>query len=93
MAFDIKGVLEKVTGDDGDFDIKELAEKAISKLKGDDDLLASFKQNPIKVIEKILNVDLPDEILEKIADAVKAKINLDDAKDAIGKIKGLFDKD
>ncbi len=92
MALDIKGVLGKVAGEDGDFDIKELAEKAISKIQGDDNLLASFKENPIKVVEKILKVDLPDEILEKIVDAVKAKISIDDAKDAIGKIKGLFDK-
>ena len=93
MAFDFKDILEKVTGDDGDFDVKELVEKAVSTIKGDDNLLESFKSNPIKVVEKILNVDLPDEILEKIVEAVKAKINIDDAKDVVGKIAGLFNKD
>lgn len=92
MAFDIKGILEKVT-DGGDFDIKELAEKAVETIKGDDNLLESFKENPVKVVEKILNVDLPDEILEKIVEIVKTKINVDDAKEIIGKIAGLFDKD
>ncbi len=92
MAFDFKDILEKVADNDGDFDIKELVEKAVDKLQGDDNLLESFKENPIKVVEKILNVDLPDEILEKIVEAVKAKINIDDAKEVLGKLSGLFGK-
>lgn len=92
MAFDFKDILEKVADNDGDFDIKELVEKAVDKLQGDDKLLESFKENPIKVVEKILNVDLPDEILEKIVEAVKAKINIDDAKEVLGKLSGLFGK-
>ena len=92
MALDLKNILDKVGGDDG-FDIKELAEKAVDTIKGDDNLLESFKTNPIKVVEKVLKIDLPDEILEKIVDVVKTKINIDDAKDALGKIAGLFGKD
>jgi hypothetical protein len=92
MALDLKNILDKVGGDDG-FDIKELAEKAIDTIKGDDNLLESFKTNPIKVVEKVLKIDLPDEILEKIVDVVKTKINVDDAKEALGKIAGLFGKD
>ena len=91
MALDLKNILDKVGGDDG-FDIKELAEKAVETIKGDDNLLESFKTNPIKVVEKILNVDLPDDILEKIVEIVKTKINVDDAKEALGKIAGLFGK-
>ncbi len=91
MALDLKNILDNVGGDDG-IDIKELAEKAIDTIKGDDNLLESFKTNPIKVVEKILNVDLPDEILEKIVEIVKTKINVDDAKEALGKIAGLFGK-
>ena len=92
MALDLKNILDKVGGDDG-FDIKELAEKAVETIKGDDNLLESFKTNPIKVVEKVLKIDLPDEILEKIVDVVKTKINIDDAKEALGKIAGLFGKD
>lgn len=91
MALDLKNILDKVGGEDG-FDIKELAEKAVDTIKGDDNLLESFKTNPIKVVEKVLKIDLPDEILEKIVDVVKTKINIDDAKDALGKIAGLFGK-
>lgn len=92
MALDFKNILDNVAGDDG-FDVKELAEKAIDTIKGDDNLLASFKENPIKVVEKVLKVDLPDEILEKIVEVVKTKINVDDAKETLGKIAGLFGKD
>ena len=91
MALDLKNILDKVGGDDG-IDIKELAEKAIDTIKGDDNLLESFKTNPIKVVEKVLKVDLPDDILEKIVEIVKTKINVDDAKEAVGKIAGLFGK-
>ena len=92
MALDLKNILDKVGGDDG-FDIKELAEKAVETIKGDEHLLESFKTNPIKVVEKVLKIDLPDEILEKIVEIVKTKINIDDAKEALGKIAGLFGKD
>ena len=92
MALDLKNILDKVGGDDG-FDIKELAEKAVETIKGDDNLLESFKTNPIKFVEKVLKIDLPDEILEKIVEIVKTKINIDDAKEALGKIAGLFGKD
>ena len=91
MALDLKNILDKVGGDDG-FDIKELAEKAVETIKGDDNWLESFKTNPIKVVEKVLKVDLPDEILEKVVEIVKTKINVDDAKEVIGKIAGLFGK-
>ena len=91
MALDLKNILDKVGGEDG-FDIKELAEKAVDTIKGDDNLLESFKTNPIKVVEKVLKIDLPDEILEKIVEIVKTKINIDDAKEALGKIAGLFGK-
>ena len=91
MALDLKNILDKVGGDDG-FDIKELAEKAIDTIKGDDNLLESFQENPIKVVEKVLNIDLPDDILEKIVEIVKTKIDIDDAKEALGKIAGLFGK-
>ncbi|MBE6614718.1 MAG: hypothetical protein E7631_05355 [Ruminococcaceae bacterium] len=82
-------------------EIKELIEKAIDKLKGDDNLLENFKKDPIKVVEKLLNVDLPDEKLEAIVDGIKAKLAIDDIGDAaeklgldnvLGKLGGLFGK-
>jgi hypothetical protein len=82
-------------------EIKELIEKAIDKLKADDDLLENFKKDPIKVVEKLLNVDLPDEKIKAIADGIKAKLSIDDLGEAaeklgldnvLGKLGGLFGK-
>ena len=82
-------------------EIKELIEKAIDKLKGDDNLLENFKKDPIKVVEKLLNVDLPDEKLEAIVEGIKAKLAIDDISDVadklglddvLGKLGGLFGK-
>ncbi|MBQ8641837.1 MAG: hypothetical protein IJ480_06415 [Clostridia bacterium] len=73
-------------------EIKELIEKAINKLKEDDDLLENFKKDPVKVVEKLLNVDLPDDKIEAIVDGIKAKLAIDDIGDVLGKLGGLFGK-
>ena len=77
--------------------IKEKIEEIVGKLKNSDDLLAKFKTNPIKTVEDLIGIDLPDDTIEKIVDGVKAKITLDkldDLKDnlggALGALKKLF---
>lgn len=73
-------------------DIKELIENAIETLKNNDDLLDSFKKDPIKTVEKLLNIDLPDEMIEKVVDGIKAKLDLDKIGDVLGKLGDLFGK-
>ena len=70
--------------------IKEKIEEIVEKIKGSDDLVALFKKDPIKAVEKVLDVDLPDEIIEKIVDGVKAKISLDKLGDGLSALKKLF---
>lgn len=69
--------------------IKDKIEEIVAKIKGDKNLLANFKSDPAGTVESLIGVDLPDGALGKIVDGVKAKIDLDDAKSAIG---GLFSK-
>lgn len=71
-------------------DIKELIEKAVKKITSDDALKAQFKKDPVKALEKLLGVDLPDDIMEKVVAGVKAKISIDDLSDAVGLLKKLF---
>ena len=71
-------------------DIKAEITKIVDKIKNDDELLAKFKKDPIKAVEGILGVDLPDDIIEKVVDGVKAKITLDKAGDLLSGIKKLF---
>ena len=71
-------------------DIKELIEKAVDKIKSDDALQAQFKKDPIKALEKLLGIDLPDDIMEKVVAGVKAKIAADGAQDLLSGLKKLF---
>ena len=71
-------------------DIKEQIGKVVEKVTTDKDLMDLFKKEPVKAVEKVLGVDLPDDIVNKVVDGVKAKISVDKAAGAIDAIKKLF---
>ena len=71
-------------------DIKQEIEKLAKKILSDEKLLEQFRKEPTKAVEKILGVDLPDDVIEKIIVGVKAKIAADGAKDLLGGLKKLF---
>ena len=73
-------------------DIKEKIEAVVKKLMADKKLMEKFERNPVKVIEELLGVDLPDDLVNNIIDGVKAKINLDKVSDALGGLGKLFGK-
>ena len=68
-------------------DIKAKIEQIVEKVKNDKTLMARFQKEPIKVVEELIGVDLPDDQIEKVVDAVKAKIDLDKIGGMLG---GLF---
>lgn len=61
-------------------DIKVKIEEIVKKITSDKNLLSEFKSNPVKVVEKLIGIDLPDDKINSIVDGVKAKISVDDAK-------------
>ena len=71
-------------------EIKEMIEKVVERVTKEDDLKELFEKEPIKAIEKVLGIDLPDEKLEAIVDAVKAKISIDKHSSVAGMFKKLF---
>ena len=71
-------------------DIKEQIEKIVEKVQKDDVLRAQFKKDPIKAVEKVLGVDLPDDVIEKNVAGVKAKISIDKVSDVADVLKKLF---
>ena len=71
-------------------DIKEKIEEIVDKVKNNKDFAKDFQENPIKAVESVIGMDLPDDQIEKLIDGVKAKVNLDDAGDLLGKFKKLF---
>ena len=73
-------------------DIKEKITEVVEELTKNSSLMKQFDDEPVKVIEKLLGVDLPDEIVEKIIDGVKAKLTVDNISKAASALKGLFDK-
>lgn len=73
-------------------EIKNQIEDAVNKIRSDENLLEEFKKEPIKTVEKITGIDLPDDQLSKVVDGVKAKIALDDVGEKLGGLKNLFGK-
>ena len=66
-------------------DLKAQITEAVEKITKDENLRQKFMKEPVKTIEGLFGVDLPDESVQKIVDGVKAKISVD-------KIGGILDK-
>ena len=78
--------------DEGDIimdNIKEKIDQIVEKVKNDKDFAKKFKEEPIKAVEEVIGVDLPDDKINEIVNGVKAKVNLDKSG-IMGKITGLF---
>ncbi len=73
-------------------DIKAKIDEIVNKVKNDKDFGKKFKDSPIKAVEGIIGVDLPDDQIEKVVDGVKAKVKLDDIGDKVGDLLGKFKK-
>ena len=73
-------------------DIKEIIEKVVDKINDDPAMLAKFKKDPGAVVEKLVGIDLPNDQLEKVADLVKAKMDVDKVGDVLEGLGGLFGK-
>ena len=71
-------------------DIQKIINDVIAKLKADDNLLEKFKTNPVKVLEDLIGIDLPDDKINAVIDGIKAKLNLDDLADKAGDILGAL---
>lgn len=74
------------------FDIKAKVEEIVNKLKNDDELMDLFKKDPVAALEKVTGLDLPDDKIDAVIDAVKAKIGIDSIGDALKGLGGLFGK-
>ena len=72
--------------------LKEKIEEIVEKLKNDKNLLSKFEKDPAAVIEELIGIDLPNDQINQVVDAVKAKINIDKIGDALGGLGGLFGK-
>ncbi len=66
-----------------------MVDKVVKAVKEDKGLGAKLLKDPVKTLENILGVDLPDEKVQQIVKSVKEKLNLN-AGGFLAKIKAFF---
>lgn len=72
--------------------LKEKMDEIVEKIKSDKNIAAKFQKDPISTVEELLGIDLPNDQLEGLVDAIKAKVSLDKAGDALSGLGKLFGK-
>lgn len=70
-------------------DIKAKIDEVVNKVKSDAGFADKFKSEPVKAVEEVIGVDLPDDVVNNVVEGVKAKVNVGGLADKIG---GLFGK-
>lgn len=68
-------------------DIKAKIDEIVNKVKNDKDFAAKFQKEPVKAVEDVIGIDLPDDVINNVIDGVKSKISFDGIADKLG---GLF---
>lgn len=71
-------------------DIKAQISKMVEEVSKDPDMKEQFEKEPVKAVEKVLGIDLPDDVVMKIVDGVKAKLTMDNVSKAADALKGIF---
>lgn len=70
--------------------MKDKIEELVQKITSDEKIAAKFKKDPVTTVENLLGIDLPNEQIEKIVEAVKAKVTLENVSDVLGGLGKLF---
>ena len=73
-------------------ELKDSVENVVKRLMDDKDLKKRFDKDPAGVIEDILGVDLPNELVNEVVDLVKAQLTAEKVGDALEALGGLFKK-
>lgn len=73
-------------------DVKEQITKAVDKITRDKKLQEQFQKDPVKALESVLGVDLPDDVVEQVVQGVKAKLMTDKVSGAMDSLKGFIKK-
>ncbi len=58
-------------------DVKGQINKIVEEISKNPNIKEEFEKEPVKVIEKVIGIDLPDDVVMKIIDGVKAKMTID----------------
>lgn len=77
-------------GMEENMDIKAQIAKVVEKVSKDASFKEKFQKEPVKAIEEVLGVDLPDDVVNQVVQGVKAKMAADKLGGAVDSIKKLF---
>ena len=73
-------------------DIKAKIDELVGKIKEDPAMMENFKNEPVKTVEGLVGVDLPDDQINPIVEGIKAKLAAGALSGITDKIGGLFGK-
>jgi hypothetical protein len=68
-------------------DIKAKIEEIVNKVTKDETVKAQFQKDPVKAVEQLLGVEVPQETMDKIVAGVKAKLTGDKLAGAADSLK------
>ena len=72
--------------------LKDKIDEIVEKVKSDKNVADKFQKDPISTVESLIGIDLPNDQIENVVEAVKAKINVDKLGGMLGGLFGLFGK-
>lgn len=72
------------------FDVKARIDELVGTLQKDPAMLKSFQDDPIKTVEKLAGIDLPDDQLKPLVAGIKAKLVAGDLGGKLDGLKKLF---
>lgn len=72
-------------------DLQKIINDLVSRLTGNNDLIAQFTKEPLAIVKKLLGIDLDPEQLAKVVKGVTAALGIT-AADAVKEGKGILDK-
>ena len=72
------------------FDVKAKIDELVGKIQKDPAMLKSFQDDPIKTVEKLVGIDLPDEQLKPLVAGIKTKLAASDLGGKLDGLKNLF---
>ena len=73
-------------------ELKDKLEEIVEKIKNDKTIAAKFQKDPVSTVEELIGIDLPNDQIEALVDAIKAKIDIDKIGSALNGFKGLVGK-
>lgn len=71
-------------------DIKGQINNLMEEISKNPNIKEQFEKEPIKVIENVIGIDLPDDVIMKIIDGVKAKLTIDGVSKAADTLMDMF---